>query len=62
MFILLTIKKLFPFRIAVHSYSTAKRIANQIDYAKTLALEQVETLYQDADEEAESDRSYELEV
>ena len=46
----------------MHSYSTAKRIANQIDYAKALALEQVETLYQDADEEAESDRSYELEV
>ena len=48
-------------RVACHSHTVAERVCRQIQYAKTLASEQTETMQSDVEELAK-DRSFELEV
>nr|CAB3267626.1 vacuolar protein sorting-associated protein 13D [Phallusia mammillata] len=49
-------------RVVCHSSTVAERVCQQVNYAKTIASEQTETLDCDPDEEEAEDRSFDLEV
>nr|CAB3267625.1 vacuolar protein sorting-associated protein 13D [Phallusia mammillata] len=49
-------------RVVCHSSTVAERVCQQVNYAKTIASEQTETLDCDPDEEEAEDRLFDLEV